>query len=145
MNVPVKKNYGECGMCKGNHRLIQCEKFNQLTPEERKEKVMSLRLCLNCFSPHHFVRECTKASSCKQCHGKHHSLLHFMVLNPVDSATVPEASSTAPKQAYSSSCMGNRLEERKFCFLLQQSKLFLQRVNQFCVVYWLIMDHKSVL
>ena len=31
LNVQVKKNYGECGVCKGNHRLIQCEKFNQLS------------------------------------------------------------------------------------------------------------------
>ena len=148
MNVQLKKNYGECGLCKGNHRLIQCEKFNQLTPEESKEKVMSLRLCLNCFSPHHFVRECTKASSCRQCHGKHHSLLHFMVLNPVDSAvrpggtaTVPEASSTSPKQAYFSLCMGNRLKEKEV--LLSTAIVKVDSSNGQSVLCRLLVDHGS--
>ena len=49
---PSNSNQSEngCFLCNQAHRLPQCAQFLSLTPEERKAKVMELRLCLNCFS-----------------------------------------------------------------------------------------------
>ena len=39
--------------------------------------IKSNDLCLNCFKPGHFVRECKSTHRCRKCQKPHHTLLHL--------------------------------------------------------------------
>ena len=73
-NVVQKNN---CFMCNGDHRLPYCPDYTRLDVQERKSKVLGLKLCLNCFSRQHFVSQCPKPASCGICKRKHHPTLHI--------------------------------------------------------------------
>ena len=68
---------GSCP-CNENHWLPRCDKFRKLSIEERKTFVRNNKLCLNCLTTGHFVRDCPKSSFCKVegCTGKHSTFLH---------------------------------------------------------------------
>ncbi|XP_055605576.1 uncharacterized protein LOC129753754 [Uranotaenia lowii] len=65
-----------CPFC-GNefHSAFRCIEFLKCTVEERSDSVKRARLCLNCLSPGHMARVCSKGS-CHHCGSRHHSLLH---------------------------------------------------------------------
>ena len=69
---------GSCPLCQGTHSLYYCSAFEQLTVPLRKEKVVALKLCMNCLKPNHMARECNSSYRCKAtgCKGKHSTLLH---------------------------------------------------------------------
>ena len=71
-------NRSNCPLCQGTHPLFYCPTFEGLAVSVRKEKVMALKLCLNCLKPHHMARECNSSFRCKApgCGRKHNSLLH---------------------------------------------------------------------
>uniref|UniRef100_A0A8D8SE53 Integrase catalytic domain-containing protein n=1 Tax=Cacopsylla melanoneura TaxID=428564 RepID=A0A8D8SE53_9HEMI len=67
-----------CQVCKkGKHPLFQCGEFGKMEPSQRFEQVKSLKLCFNCFSPHHSVIRCSSKHTCKICKYKHHTMLHL--------------------------------------------------------------------
>ncbi|KAH9638600.1 hypothetical protein HF086_003845 [Spodoptera exigua] len=72
---PVKPKSKSCFICKKEHLSYYCEKFNNMTIEERNAEVLKLKLCTNCLRSGHFVNQCL-ASACKFCKRKHNSLLH---------------------------------------------------------------------
>ncbi|KAL1138991.1 hypothetical protein AAG570_009052 [Ranatra chinensis] len=49
--------------------------FQNLTTNERWDKVKDLKLCSNCLSPH-LKSRCKSKHTCSFCHKPHHSLLH---------------------------------------------------------------------
>lgn len=65
-----------CALCEGEHPISGCERFADLTPEQRTEKVKELKICFNCLSKNHFLPQCTSKYSCRICKHKHHTLLH---------------------------------------------------------------------
>ena len=65
---------GQCPLCKGKHRLYQCNKFIDKLPT-RLECVKQLRACFNCFQPYSKTHVCS-SRSCKTCNQRHHTLLH---------------------------------------------------------------------
>ncbi len=67
-----------CPMCQGGHPLFYCPTFEGLPVSQRKEKVMALKLCLNCLKPHHVAHDCNSTFRCRiqECGRKHNSLLH---------------------------------------------------------------------
>ncbi|XP_011694053.1 PREDICTED: uncharacterized protein LOC105453629 [Wasmannia auropunctata] len=79
-----------CSMCKGAHKLSDCKRFLDLTPQERANHLRIAKLCLNCMRPGHFIKDC-KASSCKQCSGKHNTLVHFEKASSAQVSPVEEA------------------------------------------------------
>ncbi|XP_029166945.1 uncharacterized protein LOC114937597 [Nylanderia fulva] len=84
-----------CPVCKGNHLLYQCSTFLNQTPSQRFDFIRKNNRCLNCFSSKHNMKECTSSRVCKQCHKRHHTLLHF------NAATKPSSSdqTVAPETA----------------------------------------------
>ena len=60
--------------------LIDCEKFKQLSPREKRQAVFDAKRCFNCLSPEHFVRGCVFRSKCRTCgplsENKHATALH---------------------------------------------------------------------
>ncbi|XP_066261289.1 uncharacterized protein [Euwallacea similis] len=70
-NVKLPK----CACCEGDHYIQSCPSFLKTPVEKRGQRIMSLKLCLNCLRPGHFNKNCRKPT-CKQCHKKHNTLLH---------------------------------------------------------------------
>lgn len=64
-----------CYYCKDGHAIYQCDKFKNLTGDQRSMQVRKLSLCYNCLRPSHRVSECSH-SGCKNCGKKHNTLLH---------------------------------------------------------------------
>ncbi|XP_058836392.1 uncharacterized protein LOC131692967 [Topomyia yanbarensis] len=87
-----------CPFCgEGQHSAFKCQKFIKMKVSERYDMVKRSRLCLNCLSPAHLVRSCTKGC-CQHCHQKHHTLLHSGVTNGGrSSASIPQNDSSVPR------------------------------------------------
>ncbi|XP_043285554.1 uncharacterized protein [Venturia canescens] len=64
-----------CSLCQQAHFIVACPKFRELTNEQRREKVQSLRLCFNCLGRHN-VSSCQTTTKCKECERKHHTMIH---------------------------------------------------------------------
>ncbi|XP_076235095.1 uncharacterized protein LOC143179667 [Calliopsis andreniformis] len=64
-----------CNLCKDNHFTSNCAKFKNITVNQRLELVKNAGLCINCLRPNHSAKNC-RSGSCKQCNGRHHTLLH---------------------------------------------------------------------
>ena len=69
-----------CRLCNQPHKLMERKKFIKKNLQERKEFVSSNKLCWNCLSKAHFVKQCKSKYRCKigKC-GKHH---HSLLMNP---------------------------------------------------------------
>ena len=64
-----------CVFCEArDHRPVDCSKVSNAT--SRKEKLMALRRCYNCFSQKHLVSGCESKNRCETCKGKHHTAIH---------------------------------------------------------------------
>jgi len=73
----------QCPLCNGSHRLFKCDKFNKLTPRQRLTQVKQLNLCFNCL--HLFSKNHTCSTQvCRQCHKRHHTLLHIDKQNAIN-------------------------------------------------------------
>ena len=66
----------ECWICKGNHRLMQCDEFRKMNIKERKETVRKHKLCWNCLSKGHQINDCISTVKCRECSKRHHTLLY---------------------------------------------------------------------
>ncbi|KAJ8977406.1 hypothetical protein NQ317_003187 [Molorchus minor] len=67
----------KCNLCTNDsHYISSCSKFLKMSPEERYRHIRSSNLCLNCLSPHRIIN-CRNRGTCRTCHAKHHTLLHF--------------------------------------------------------------------
>ena len=67
----------KCLLCGETHPIWSCPKFNGMGLDERKQTIKEKRLCWNCFSPSHPVKDCVSKYRCKICNQLHHSLLHY--------------------------------------------------------------------
>jgi transposase InsO family protein len=93
-----------CPQCGQSHYLTQCSKFKSLRVKDRLEFVRSKGLCVNCFKPGHYGKDCPRSFTCSVdgCGQKHSKFLHFparKVLNPDENTTTSTTmptTSTAP-------------------------------------------------
>ncbi|XP_043461973.1 uncharacterized protein LOC122498348 [Leptopilina heterotoma] len=76
-HVATGKNSVDCVLCHKDHRVYTCSAFQDLSVENRRDKVKELNLCFNCLGIKHAARDCRSTRLCKHCNHKHHSLLHF--------------------------------------------------------------------
>ncbi|XP_025996900.1 uncharacterized protein LOC113005488 [Solenopsis invicta] len=89
----------KCSFCDGSHFITSCNEFAAKPTEDRREFVVSKRLCANCLGNHRLI-ECKSAKRCRLCGGHHHTLIHrasatsSAALQPGQSAA-SEASSSA--------------------------------------------------
>jgi hypothetical protein len=106
---PSKRNNAACPLCSKGHFLSYCLGFKALKPEERREEVIKLSLCLNCLSRNH------EASRCLACGSKHHTLLHEafarLQYNAQSSDVIPSHSPAfpSPTSPGAVSCCANTL------------------------------------
>jgi hypothetical protein len=64
----------DCLFCKADkHPLYGCDKFKALSHENMIFTLKKHALCMNCFRPGHFVKQCKSLHRCKKCHKPHHT------------------------------------------------------------------------
>ncbi len=68
----------KCRLCQQPfHSLSQCPQFLGKTPSGRLAYVKQANACINCLRSTHRLKNCPSTFSCRICHVKHHTLLHF--------------------------------------------------------------------
>ncbi|KAJ8964268.1 hypothetical protein NQ317_005509 [Molorchus minor] len=115
-----KPNSSECPLCKENHTLYNCSSVLSKTPMERYNFCKSSRLCLNCLSNIHDLRNCKSVSTCRPCHRRHHSLLHFekaVVANERSSASDNTNYVSQPSTSRVNPAMAGMLAKTSFVLL----------------------------
>jgi hypothetical protein len=68
---------GRCVVCSSDHLLYQCNEFQRLAVSNRDGLLKSHGLCRNCFRSGHQAKDCQSKYSCKNCKGRHHTLVCF--------------------------------------------------------------------
>ena len=81
-----------CAYCSGSHFILHCNNFKEKSLSERKTFVTTKGLCFNCLGFHRSA-DCRNTSRCRDCKGKHHTLLHdpTRALNGNTTSTVTSA------------------------------------------------------
>jgi len=64
-----------CEVCKEAHPTSQCNTFKQMSNEEKYKIVKTNKLCINCLSNKHLIKDCS-SHGCNICGRWHHTLLH---------------------------------------------------------------------
>ncbi len=78
-----------CPVCDSNHSIYQCGNFKEWSPEKRHGLARRKHLCFNCLSSNHSIESCPSRHTCRECHQKHHTLLHrFPAPPPTDTPKV---------------------------------------------------------
>ncbi|XP_060861782.1 uncharacterized protein LOC132938783 [Metopolophium dirhodum] len=67
----------KCPCCTGLHRIYACDKFKDLSINDRLNIIRDTHLCFNCLSAYHTTKTCKSNGSCGECGLKHNTLLHF--------------------------------------------------------------------
>ncbi|XP_039301765.1 uncharacterized protein LOC120356926 [Solenopsis invicta] len=72
---PASRVNATNSFCDGSHFIDSCNEFAAKPTEDRREFVVSKRLCANCLGNHRLT-ECKSAKRCRLCGGHHHTLIH---------------------------------------------------------------------
>lgn len=66
-----------CNFCKSDHSIYKCQSFREISVPDRINFARKNKLCLNCLSSGHLLKDCNSKSTCRICQSRHHSFLHF--------------------------------------------------------------------
>jgi hypothetical protein len=75
----------QCYVCQGRHYIDECQRFRDVTPNERWKIVKEQRACFSCLKrgKGHTVANCSRKKECGEklqsggaCNKHHHKLLH---------------------------------------------------------------------
>lgn len=64
-----------CPYCKGQHSIGRCDKLMAFSPADRFQELKGSNLCYNCLTPGHGTRQCKSERNCRNCNGRHHTIL----------------------------------------------------------------------
>ena len=64
-----------CAYCSGSHFILHCNNFKEKSLSERKTFITTKGLCFNCLGFHRGA-DCRNTNRCRDCKGKHHTLIH---------------------------------------------------------------------
>ncbi|CAH8464754.1 unnamed protein product [Schistosoma turkestanicum] len=67
-----------CSICTGDHLVVKCPQFLELTVQDRWKQVRKKGMCFACLKQGHKVSDCKTTMRCgiDKCEKKHHVLLH---------------------------------------------------------------------
>ncbi|XP_058816239.1 uncharacterized protein LOC131679517 [Topomyia yanbarensis] len=68
---------GRCVACTANHLLYQCGAFQRMSVSDREALLRTHSLCRNCFRQGHQAKNCQSKFSCRNCKGRHHTMVCF--------------------------------------------------------------------
>ena len=87
-----------CRHCQnGEHQLHQCPAFRDLDSAAKQQVVQTLRACYNCLSLEHAQAQCPSKRNCRECHRRHHTLLHRPSNDTRPRASTPPPATPAPR------------------------------------------------
>lgn len=66
-----------CIICKKDHFVFSCADFLKLNPQERLNRIRSVRACTNCLRKGHLGKDCRSSRTCNKCSLRHNTLLHL--------------------------------------------------------------------
>ena len=89
----------KCICCDESHKLYTCDKFKQLSVNDRLQLARESRLCFNCLSPFHTANNCRSKWTCQRCKKKHNSLLHFEVQRGEKNKMNDQAGEASPENS----------------------------------------------
>ncbi|XP_064214925.1 uncharacterized protein LOC135267108 [Tribolium castaneum] len=92
----VNSENSKCALCNRDYLIYKCPTFLAKSPQSRYEIVKSKQWCLNCLGAKHLLRNCNSSSTCRDCHQRHHSLLHFVSSNTLSTQSKPATISENP-------------------------------------------------
>ena len=81
----------KCYVCQGQHYVDECQRFHDMTPNERWKIVKDQRACFSCLKKGkgHTVANCSRKKECEEkqqsdviCKKPHHKLLHIDAAPP---------------------------------------------------------------
>ncbi|XP_076301651.1 uncharacterized protein LOC143219634 [Lasioglossum baleicum] len=65
-----------CPVCSETHSVRDCAIFRKLRPLSRYDLLKDSRVCINCLRADHTSSHCPSTNVCRECQGKHHTMLH---------------------------------------------------------------------
>ncbi|XP_043481644.1 uncharacterized protein LOC122510805 [Leptopilina heterotoma] len=65
-----------CVLCKQNHYLYHCPKYQEKSTSDKYNFVKSQKLCTNCLRYKHKTIDCNSKFTCLKCKKRHHTSLH---------------------------------------------------------------------
>ena len=65
-----------CEFCGKSHDLSSCSTFKEKPLSERRQFVLTGRLCFSCLKKGHTAKGCSRRETCESCKGKHPTILH---------------------------------------------------------------------
>ncbi|XP_063910744.1 uncharacterized protein LOC135127960 [Zophobas morio] len=75
--VVTSNSVKKCPLCTEIHNVVKCPTFVQASPFDRYSLIKPTRTCFNCLKEEHAVSKCPSKGCCRDCGGRHHTLLHF--------------------------------------------------------------------
>ena len=92
-----------CAYCSGSYFILHCNNFKEQSLSERKTFVTTKGLCFNCLGFHRSA-DCRNANRCRNCKGKHNTLLHDPT-RPLNANTTSTVTSAVPSTSVSAPIM----------------------------------------
>lgn len=65
-----------CVLCKGNHKLECCNRFKQMSVNDKQTFIKGHALCFGCLTYGHMKIRCKQKMKCDRCNGSHPTILH---------------------------------------------------------------------
>jgi len=82
-----------CTLCKEPHKLFRCPVLQGYDTARRHRHIRDQNGCLNCLGIGYKAMECNSTFTCRECRGKHHTLLHrstnIQLSNPSTAVSAP--------------------------------------------------------
>lgn len=73
----TQKSEPKCSMCGApGHNIYRCDIFLEKPVPARLEMARQTLHCYNCLQKGHGIKACKNQGRCKECKGRHHTLLH---------------------------------------------------------------------
>ncbi|KAG7307103.1 hypothetical protein JYU34_007243 [Plutella xylostella] len=104
-----KHSQPSCPCCNDKHRIVECNKFHNLSPEGRSNEVVKHNLCSNCLRRGHNATECRLSGTCRICKQKHNTLLHRSDNNNVSNTVLNSLPVSLSAQTPSQVLLGTAL------------------------------------
>ncbi|XP_054713437.1 uncharacterized protein LOC129222899 [Uloborus diversus] len=129
VNSTIVEKGNICVVCKQNHKLFKCPKFNNMPLEDRWGVVQTHKLCENCLRDNHSQSECKLSYTCKCCALRHHTLLHRYTV--------------APEPVHSVSAVSNNAGQNSMCVLLSTALVNVKGSSGEVIQCKLLIDNAS--
>lgn len=95
--------------CGSSHNIYNCGDYLKLSVNDRIKQANIKRFCINCLRKNYATKDC-RASNCRVCNKKHHTLLHIPNSNKQSNKnTVPTVLDNLPDNTENSTDSSNEL------------------------------------